>query len=121
MKLTQREKEIVEILRNLSGENFKCVENVLRGMMAYTVLQYADNELITIPRFGSFKIQYKGDITTEEGRDIDFDSIYFPSKEVRMNIGTYEDIKNKGKSITDLNIVQDMCNNTKKQLEYELS
>ena len=120
MRISQREKEIVEELRNLSGGNIKSVENVLRSLMAYSVLQYANNELITIPRFGSFKISYKGDSITPKGRDAELETLYIPSQEVKTNIGVYGDIMTKGGDISELPIIQEMISSSKKQLSYEI-
>lgn len=116
MKLTQNDKFVEETLRNISGETIDQIDAILKSLMFYTLMQYSEGEMIRLPYFGAFKIIYKGDVVTEEGRVADLETLYFPSNDVKLNIGMLEDIKNNGGEISSLPVIKDIIRETKAQL-----
>lgn len=108
MKLSQQEKSVNEILRNISGESIETINNVLKALMYYTLMNYSEGENTLIPYFGRFSITYNGDTITKDGRIADLETFYFPSDEVKLNIGMLEDIKSKGGNITEVPCIKDI-------------
>lgn len=103
MKITPKEKEVMELLRNITHENIERINNILLGLMIYSLLNYADNEPITIPYFGTFLIRNKGDALTPEGKESLLETFFTPSDYLKENIGSYEDFK-KSKS-SDISLI----------------
>ena len=93
MKLTVKEKEVLEIVRNITHENIEKINSILLGLMTYGLLNYTDKESIVIPYFGTFFIKYKGDQITPDGKEAVLESYFEPSPYLRENIGAYEDLK----------------------------
>lgn len=122
MKLTSREKEIIEILRNISGETISKVDNVLKALAVYTILNHSENEVVTIPYFGTFKIKFIKDELNEDGKtfNTEVETFYSPSEDLKTNIGKLEDIKNNGGDFTSLPIIQDLKRSIDRQLRKEL-
>lgn len=107
MKITQKEKEVLEIIRNLTHENTKRINNFFLGLMTYALLNYTDNEPITVPYFGTFMIKYKGDKITEEGKEAILEGYFVPSEYMKENIGAYEDYKrSSSKNISSIPIMK---------------
>ncbi len=122
MKLTQKETEVVEILRNLSHENVDRIMNFLTALNTQALLNYADNEPITIPLFGTFYIRYKGDKITDSGREADLETFFDPSPYLKENIGSYEDFKkSKNKDVTTIPIMRHFENLNKQALKMTMN
>ena len=122
MKLTSIEKNVMENLRNISGENIERIDNILKGLMMYALMQYSDNEPIIIPHFGVLKISYKGDSIIEGKRTSDLEVNFFPSNEVVTNIGYLEDLKKSGNSedILEIPIIKEISKNFESSLKSVL-
>lgn len=122
MKLTSIEKNVMENLRNISGENIERIDNILKGLMMYALMQYSDNEPIIIPHFGVLKISYKGDSIIEGKRTSDLEINFFPSNEVVTNIGYLEDLKKSGNSedILEIPIIKEISKNFESSLKSVL-
>lgn len=122
MKLTSIEKNVMENLRNISGENIERIDNILKGLMMYALMQYSDNEPIIIPHFGVLKISYKGDNIIEGKRTSDLEINFFPSNEVVTNIGYLEDLKKSGNSedILEIPIIKEISKNFESSLKSVL-
>lgn len=105
-ELETREIEVVELLRNISGENEERINNVLLALMIYTLMQYASNQSIIVPYLGSLKLRYNGDTITPEGKEADLDIFFNPSSFLKQNIGEYEDTKRKDLPIVDVSIIK---------------
>ena len=108
MKLNQQEKSVNELLRNISGESIETINNVLKALLYLTIMNYSEGENILVPYFGRFSIKYKGDEITKFGRIAKLETAYFPSDEVKLNIGILEDIKDKGGDITTVPCIKDI-------------
>jgi len=105
LKLIKQEKEMLENLRNISGENQERIANVLKALSLSTLMNYADDEHnIFIPYFGCLHIVYKGDIIVDNKREADLDIQFFPSSYLKLNIGEIEDIKKNGNTIDIMKI-----------------
>ena len=106
MKLSQKEKETLEIIRNLTHENIERINNTLLGLMIHSLLNYTNGESVTIPYFGSFLIRYKGDVLTDDGKEAVLETFFDPSPYFRENIGCYEDFKKaKNKDLSTIPII----------------
>lgn len=119
MKISSIEKNVMENLRNISGENIERINNIFKALMMYSLMQYSEGEAITIPYFGTFKIEYKGDLVEEGLRYSDLDTKYFPSSEMRINIGYMEDIKRTGNTeeIVNIPIIKEIAKNLEGSLK----
>ncbi|HPC09955.1 MAG TPA: hypothetical protein PLN85_02635 [archaeon] len=111
MKLSSKEVEVINILRNLSHENIERIYNIFNALTMYSLMNYTENEPIVIPGFGSFLIKYKGDEVTNKGKEAKLEIIFIPSDFLKENIGFYEDFKNgKLNNITDIPIIKQLEN-----------
>lgn len=106
LEISQNEKRVIDILRNLSSESEERINNILIALMKYALIQYSHGEEITIPLFGDFIIKYKGDKIVDEHLEADLDCFFNPSNIVRKNIGQYEDVKKGKASILDIDIMK---------------
>jgi len=93
MKLTAKEKETLEIIRNITHEPIDRINNVLLGLMTHALLSYTEKESIVIPYFGSFFIRYLGDEVSPDGKEAILENFFEPSLYLKENIGSYEDFK----------------------------
>ena len=119
--ISQREKEVIELLRNLSGESEERIQNILLALMSYALMQYAEGEEIVVPLFGDFKIIYRGDKIIENKREAQLDSFFSPSNILRKNIGQYEDFKNDKGNLSDIEIVKYHKNGIENIIKYNLN
>lgn len=103
MKLTPKEKEIMELIRNISHQNIERINSVLMALMTHALLSYTEGEPIVIPYFGTFLIRYKGDKNTSSGKEAILECYFDPSPTLKENIGSYEDLKS-GSTIDISNI-----------------
>ena len=112
MKLTQKETEVINSIRNLSHENVERIHNIFNALMTQAVMNYTENEPMTIPGFGTFLVKYKGDKITNQGCEAIIEIFFDASPSFKENIGAYEDFKkSKNKDISLIPII--------KQLEIE--
>lgn len=117
MKLSQQEKSVNEILRNISGEPIETINNVLRALLYHTLMNYSEGEDILVPYFGRFALKYKGDIITKQGRIADLETSYIPSDEMKLNIGVLEDVKENGGDITEVPCIKEIMRDIHLQLK----
>lgn len=118
MKITQEEKNVLEILRNLSGENIDRITRVLQALMMYALMNYSEEEPIVVPLFGEFTLTYKGDKISFNGREALIDTTYNPSQELKYNIGIMEDLKKQGNTnISEIPIIKEITRNIENQLK----
>ena len=117
MLLQAGEKSVNEILRNISGEPIETINNVLKALMYYTLMNYSEGENTLVPYFGRFSLKYKGDTITEEGRKANIEAVFFPSEEIRLNIGMFEDIRAEGGDITEVPCIKDFMREINLQLK----
>ncbi len=109
MKLTPKELETVELLRNISHENQERIHNILKALMTIAIMNYTEGEPVVIPLFGSFLVRYKGDTLTNEGREAEVEVFFDPSPAFKQNIGAYEDFKsNKIKDLSLIPIIREL-------------
>ena len=112
MKLSQDEKLIVEELRNLANGdlNVNDVNSFLKSLMLLTLMNFSENESITIPYFGELKIEYLGDKIIDKGRVADLKVDFVPSSILVKNIGQLVDVKNLNcdTKVTDIECIQDL-------------
>jgi len=109
MKLTSKETEVDEILRNISHENVERVHNVLNALMTCAIMNYTEGEPMVIPLFGSFLVKYRGDNLTKDGREAEIEVFFDPSPAFKQNIGAYEDFKtSKIKDIRSIPIMKEL-------------
>lgn len=120
-ELETREIEVVELLRNISGENEERINNVLLALMIYTLMQYASNQSIIVPYLGSLKLRYNGDTITPEGKEADLDIFFNPSSFLKQNIGEYEDTKKKDLPIVDVSIIKYLIKKNERSLRTILN
>lgn len=120
IKTTQRDRETIETLRNLSGETIGRVNNILKSLMVYTVLNSSENETVTIPHLGTFKISYKDDKIVNGDLKCEVDSLYIPSEELKLNIGKLHDVLECGGDLTSIPIINSLKLESKRQLSFEL-
>ena len=118
MKLTQQDRAVEEILRNISGKTLEDIDDVLKALMIYALMQYSEGELVRFPYFGSFKMNYKGDKITDDGREAELDTMYFPSNDIKLNLGMLEDARNGKCKITDIPIIESLMREINTQLNY---
>lgn len=116
-KLSQQEKSVSEVLRNISGESIETVNNVLKALLYYSLMNYSEGENTLIPYFGRFAITYKGDVITRHGRIAELETAYFPSDEMKLNIGVLEDIKSNGGDITEVPCINEIIKDINLQLK----
>ena len=118
MKLSQDEKLIIEELRNLSTVNTNQVNDFLKSLMLITLLNFSENEDTVIPYFGTLKIEYKGDINTNQGRVADLDVKFIPSNQLVKNIGQLIDVKNPNcdMKVTDVDCIKEILSEIKDRL-----
>ena len=116
MKLSNQDKNIEEIIRNISGKTIEDIDDVLKALMMILIMQYSEGEIVRIPYFGALKIDYDGDEITKEGRVAKLNAQYFPSNEVKLNIGMLEDVKSNNGKMTDIPCIQDICRYFRNQL-----
>jgi hypothetical protein len=121
MRLSSQEKSVNEILRNISGESIETVNNVLKALMYYTLMNYSEGENTLVPYFGRFSLKYKGDIIKNNHRVADIEANYFPSDEVKLNIGVLEDVKSKGGDITEVPCIKDFMREINIQLKCAIT
>jgi len=109
MKLTQKEIEVVNSIRNISHENIERIHNVFNGLMTQALMNYAENEPILIPGFGTFLVRYKGDSITAQGREANIEVFFDASPSFKENIGAYEDFKkSKNKDMSKIPIIRQL-------------
>ena len=108
MKLSQQEKSVNETLRNISGESIETINNVLKALLYYTLMNYSEGENTLIPYFGRFSIKYLGDEILPEGRIAKLQTTYFPSDKMKLNIGMLEDVRANGGDITEVPCIKDI-------------
>jgi len=106
LDISQKEKEVIDLIRNLSSESEERIHNILMAIMQYALLQYGSSEQITIPLFGDFYIKYKGDKIVNDKLEADLDCFFVPSATLKKNIGQYEDSVKKKISLTDIDIMK---------------
>lgn len=106
MKLTQKEKEIMELVRNISHQNIERINSILMALMTHALLSYTEGEPIVIPYFGTFLIRYKGDKNTPSGKEAVLECFFDPSPILKENIGSYEDLKSGNTNISSIPIVK---------------
>jgi hypothetical protein len=121
MKLTNEELNVIEVLRNLSGESTEKIHNILKSLMIYALMQYSEKEQTTIPYFGQFFIKYKKDIMTNEGLEACLDTFFVPSALLKQNIGEYEDFKNNKLNINEVSIIKYFRQNIDRSLRNKLN
>lgn len=122
MKLSNKEKEALETLRNITHEPIEKINNILLGLMTYSLLNYTDKEAVTIPYFGTFLIKYKGDKITDNGREAMLESFFDPSDYLKENIGAYEDYKkSSSKDITTIPIMKYLSSLNEQSLHMTLN
>jgi hypothetical protein len=92
-KLSIEEKNILEELRNISGENIERINSIFLALMTYALMSYAEGQEIIIPYFGKLQITYKGDTMTPEGKEARVHIITTLSDMFLSNLGQYEDFK----------------------------
>jgi hypothetical protein len=110
MKLTQKEQESIENIRNISHENVERIHSIFNALMTYSLMNYTENEPIVIPYFGSFLVKYRGDDITNDGREAKIEVYFDPSPSFKENIGAYEDFKSsKNKDITKIPIIRQLA------------
>jgi hypothetical protein len=122
LDISYQEKEVIELLRNLSGENEERIHNILLSLMKYSLMQYGSGESITIPLFGTFKIKYLGeeiDKNTGE-KNPNLECFFDPSLVLRKNIGQYEDFKKGDIQIIDIDIFKYHKINIERKLKQEI-
>lgn len=111
MKLLKQEQEMLETLRNISGENQERISNILKSLSVAMLMNYSDDEHnIFIPYFGILHIEYKGDKIVDNRKEADLDIQFFPSSYLKLNIGKIEDIKKSGNTsdIIDVPIIKEI-------------
>jgi len=109
MKLTPKEIEVVNAIRNLSHENVERIYNVFNGLMTQALMNYTENEPMIIPGFGSFLVRYVGDEVSSKGREAKLEVFFDPSPAFKENIGAYEDFKNnKNTNISSIPIIKEL-------------
>lgn len=101
MKLDNKEKEVLETIRNISGENIERINNVFLAFMIYAMLCYTEGQEIILPYFGKWKTLYKGDVDTPEGKEAKVDILAIPGDFYKQTVGEYEDFNNKKLSSLD--------------------
>jgi hypothetical protein len=121
MVLSNQEKNVLETLRNISGEKIDRVDNVLKSLLYYSLMCYSEGESVLIPHFGRFKITFLGDEITKGGREAKLDTLYFPSNEIKLNIGIMEDIKKHGGEITEVPLIKELMKEIQLQLKYVIN
>lgn len=98
MKLNQKEQEVMDILRNISGESNERIQNVLLAIMIYSFLNYSTGEDTLLPYFGKF--MFYGDENYGNPKDIDIKGFFVPSDFIKQNIAMYKELE-KGKTTVD--------------------
>jgi hypothetical protein len=93
MKLNDREKNAIEMIRNISGDKAENIYNMFRAIQALALLEFAQGEDTVIPCFGKFKLNYLGDTITSKGKQANIEAYFIPSDELKKNIGQIEDYK----------------------------
>lgn len=123
MKLNSYEKNVEEILRNISGYSVEEIDNVLKAIMTYALLQYSEGENFTIPYFGTFHIDYLNDVVTKNGREANLNVEVFASKQLKSNIGHLEDVRKSGndEDILKIPVVEDLLRNSENALRCILN
>lgn len=116
MKTTSLDKQLEEIIRNISGVSIDDIDKVFKALMMFVIMQYSEGEIIKIPYFGALKINFENDVLTKEGRIANLSTSYFPSNEIKLNIGMLEDVKNGKSSILDVPCIKDKFHNIKTNL-----
>lgn len=96
MKLSQNEKEVLEILRNISGESVDRINNILLSLMIYTLLNYSSKEDTNIPYFGNFLVNKDNNDSVK--------GFFIPSEFLSKNIIMYEQMKKGNCKVTDIPI-----------------
>ncbi len=109
MKLTQKEIEVINSIRNLSHENVERIHNIFNALMTQALMNYTENEPMVIPGFGTFLVKYKGDEISSQGREAKIEVFFDPSPTFKENIGAYEDFKSsKNKDISMIPIIKEL-------------
>lgn len=123
MRLSNYEKNVEEILRNISGYPVEEIDNVLKSIMTYALLQYSEGENFTIPYFGTYHIEYVDDVITKDGREANLKMEVFPSKQLKSNIGHLEDVRKSGNDddILKIPIVEDLMRSSENALRCILN
>jgi predicted PolB exonuclease-like 3'-5' exonuclease len=101
MKLGQKEKEVLEIIRNLSGENIERISNIFLAFMIYATMCYTESEEVILPYFGKWITKYEGDVETPDGKEAQVNIFALPGDYYKQIIGEYVDFKNKKLSSLD--------------------
>ena len=118
LKLDVEDKLIIEEVRNLSKVNTNQVNDFFKALLLLCLLNFSEDETLKIPYLGELKINYKGDITTNEGRIADLETQFVPSESLVRNIGQLIDVKdpNNDMKITDVECIKDIMNDISKKL-----
>lgn len=98
MKLSQKEQEVLDIIRNISGESNERVQNIFLAIMIYSFLNYSGGEEILFPYFGKFMFYAKDDY--DNPKDLDVKGFFIPSDFIKQNIVMYRELE-KGKITVD--------------------
>lgn len=109
MKLTQKEIETINNIRNISHENIERIHNIFNALMTQALMNYTENEPMIIPGFGTFLVRYKGDDVSNQGKEAIIEVFFDPSPAFKENIGAYEDFKSsKIKNINEIPIIKEL-------------
>ncbi len=106
MKLSKKEQDVIEYLRNISDQNSERIHSILQALMKLALMEYAENHVLTIPYFGSLMIRNQGDVKTEKGMEADLQIFFSPSDFLKQNIGFYEDYKKGLCGIMDIPVIK---------------
>jgi len=121
-RLTQKERETLECIRNITHESIEKINNILLGLMTQALLNYVDGEPMHIPYFGTFLVRCKGDEITDKGKEAVLETFFSPSPSFKENIGSYEDFKSSpSKDINQIPIIKYLNSMNEQSLRMTLN
>lgn len=108
MNTNEKDQEVLEELRIISGLNMEQVTEVLQAFSILVAMNYGEKEKIHIPFFGNFYLKYDGDEVTEEGREAKVTGFFSPHEFLKKVIGQIEDSKNGEDSFSNNPLIEEL-------------
>lgn len=118
--MTNSDKSTIKEIRSLTGLNENQVSAVFKAL-AYVIGigNYQNNESITIPYFGNFKLNYDGDEIIDGDRKAKVSGFFSLHETLKKNVGIIEDYRETGDDnlILDLDSYKNIRNDTRQALK----
>jgi hypothetical protein len=123
MKQTDKDIEIFEELRNISGIPIEQIVSVFNGLLTYATMAYLEKEKVFIPMLGEVFLKYQGEVVEGQQEKANVTGFFIPHDELRKIIGQLEDVKqgSDSKKFLEVDIVKFYKGLIQKKLKKEFN